>query len=214
MKSIDGLSLKQAKNRSFIALIKPRFFLSGFLFFLLIHQNSLFAQSIKEKEEKATVKETKKEKPDYSFLPKNPRKATVLSALIPGAGQVYNGKLWKVPVLYAGFMTDIYFINYNNKRYETLRDALFAFDKGDRTQFPSLNRNSLVRNVDFWRQNRDLTILLLLAIYALNLVDANVDAHLSGFDISDNLALKIEPGLESLNSGATPYGLTFKLQFK
>lgn len=212
MKLIDCLCFKTAKKRSSTSFRKAQYSLLGLLFFLFIHHHHVIGQSVNKSEEVA--RNPKKVKPDYTSLPKNPRKATVLSAIIPGAGQVYNGKLWKVPILYGGFMTDIYFINYNNKRYETFRDALFAFDKGDRSLFPSLNRNSLVRNVDFWRQNRDMTILLLLAIYALNLVDANVDAHLSGFDISDNLALKIEPGIESVSSQITHYGLTFKLQFK
>jgi len=168
--------------------------------------SSVNTQSVTEK--------PKKEKPDYSSIPKNPRKATILSAILPGAGQVYNGKAWKVPILYAGFMTDIYFMNFNNKRYETFREALFAFDAGEVNQFPSLNRNSLVRNVDYWRQNRDMTILLLLGIYALNLIDANVDAHLSGFDISDDLALKIEPSAGGLSASTAPYGITLKFQFK
>ena len=168
--------------------------------------SSVNTQSVTEK--------PKKEKPDYSSIPKNPRKATILSAILPGAGQVYNGKAWKVPILYAGFMTDIYFMNFNNKRYETFREALFAFDAGEVNQFPSLNRNSLVRNVDYWRQNRDMTILLLLGIYALNLIDANVDAHLSGFDISDDLALKIEPSAGGLSASTASYGITLKFQFK
>lgn len=161
-----------------------------------------------------TQTEKPKKKIDYSSLPKNPRKATILSAILPGAGQVYNGKAWKVPILYAGFMTDIYFIGYNNKRYQTFIDALNAFDEGDNSQFPSLNRDALVRNVDYWRQNRDFTILLLLGIYALNIIDANVDAHLSGFDISDDLALKVEPSLETFSASNNLVGLSLKLQFK
>lgn len=148
-----------------------------------------------------------------SLLPKDPKKATLLSAILPGAGQVYNGKTWKVPILYAGILTDIYFIQYNHKRYERFRDALFALDKGEPNQFPSLNRASLVRNVDYWRQNRDLTLLLMLGIYALNLVDANVDAHLSGFDISEDLTLKIAPQIGTLSATSTT-GLSFTLQFK
>ena len=157
---------------------------------------------------------TKKEKPDFSNLPKNPRKAVLLSAIVPGAGQVYNGKAWKAPILYAGIMADVYFIGYNNKRYQTFRSALFAFDDGDKSQFPSLNREALVRNVDYWRQNRDMTILLLAVIYALNLVDANVDAHLSGFDISDNIGLKITPGTPPLVASSAPVGLTFNFILK
>ena len=148
-----------------------------------------------------------------SLLPKDPKKATLLSALIPGAGQVYNGKTWKVPILYAGIVTDLYFVQYNNRRYVNFREALFALDKGEPNQFPSLNRASLVRNVDYWRQNRDLTLLLLLGIYALNLVDANVDAHLSGFDISEDLALQVAPHLGTV-SASNSLGLSLTLRFK
>lgn len=173
-----------------------------------------FSQSQTEVKTDTKEPKEKKEKRDYSTLPKNPKKATILSAVLPGAGQVYNGKAWKVPILYAGFMTDIYFIGYNNKRYQTFREALFAYDDGDQSQFPSLNRDALVRNVDYWRQNRDLTILLLGAIYALNLIDANVDAHLSGFDISDDIAMKIEPNVGTFAASSSSMGLTLKFQFK
>jgi len=148
-----------------------------------------------------------------TIIPKDPKKATLLSALVPGAGQVYNGKTWKVPILYAGILTDLYFVQYNNRRYVNFREALFALDKGEPNQFPSLNRASLVRNVDYWRQNRDLTLLLLLGIYALNLVDANVDAHLSGFDISDDLALQVAPHLGTV-SASNSLGLSLTLRFK
>ena len=179
----------------------------GLLLLMTFCASEVWAQSTENPQ-------TEEEKPDYSLLPKNPKKATILSAVLPGAGQVYNGKSWKVPILYAGFMTDIYFIGYNNKRYQTFITALNAFDEGDNSQFPSLNRDALVRNVDYWRQNRDLTILLLFGIYALNIIDANVDAHLSGFDISDDLALKIEPNVETFSASNTLMGVSFKLQFK
>lgn len=189
----------------------------GLLLFSLMASTPVFSQNQSEVEATTTAveeSESKKIKTDYASLPKNPKKATILSAILPGAGQVYNNKAWKVPILYAGFMTDIYFIGYNNKRYQTFRSALFAFDEGDRSQFPSLNRQSLVRNVDFWRESRDLTILLLAAIYALNLIDANVDAHLSGFDISDDIAMKIEPNMGTLAASGNSMGLTLKFQFK
>ena len=154
-----------------------------------------------------------KEKQERTILPKDPKKVTLLSAVLPGAGQVYNNKSWKVPILYAGILTDLYFINYNHRRYESFRAALFALDKKEPNQFPSLNRASLVRNVDYWRQNRDLTLLLLLGIYALNLVDANVDAHLSGFDISEDLALQVAPQLGTV-SASNSMGVSLTLRFK
>jgi hypothetical protein len=184
----------------------------GLLLLFAIWTDPVFAQN--QSTSQTSRVPPPKQKPDYSSLPKNPRKATILSAVLPGAGQIYNGKAWKVPILYAGFMTDVYFIGYNNKRYQTFIRALNAFDEGDNSQFPSLNRDALVRNVDYWRQNRDLTILLLFGIYALNIIDANVDAHLSGFDISDDLALKIEPNMETFSSSNTLMGISFKLQFK
>lgn len=173
-----------------------------------------FSQNQSEVKVTEDQRKGKEDKPVFSTLPKNPRKATLLSAILPGAGQVYNNKAWKVPLIYAGFMTDIYFIGFNNKRYQTFRTALFAFDEGDKSQFPSLNREALVRNVDYWRQNRDMTILLLAAIYALNLIDANVDAHLSGFDISDDISMKIEPNVGTFAASGNSLGLTLKLQFK
>jgi hypothetical protein len=156
----------------------------------------------------------KKEKPDYSLLPKNPKKATLLSAMVPGLGQVYNNKVWKTPIVYGAFITDLYFIQYNNRRYDTFIQALKSFDKGETTQFPSLNRVALVRNVDFWRRNRDLTILLMGVIYALNIVDANVDAHLSGFEISDDLALDIKPHFESFSTHNNTIGISLHFRFK
>ena len=160
------------------------------------------------------MRQPKKEKTDYSNLPKNPRKATLLSAALPGAGQVYNGKSWKVPIIYAGLITDIYFIGFNNSRYQVFKEALIASDNGDITQFPTLNRDALVRNVDYWRGNRDLCYILLGAIYALNIIDANVDAHLSGFDISDDLELALAPKIENLAASNNTVGFSIKLNFK
>ena len=189
--------------------LTPLIFL-GLLLFLGTGMPASFAQEAlpipKEKKQKVELNEE-----TSSLLPKNPRKATLLSVALPGAGQVYNGKTWKVPILYAGILTDVYFIQYNNRRYENFREALFALDAGEANQFPSLNRAALVRNVDYWRQNRDLTLLLLLGIYALNLVDANVDAHLSGFDVSDDISLKVAPQVGTLSSSSLSYGFSLKL---
>jgi len=148
---------------------------------------------------------------------KNPKTATLLSAMLPGAGQVYNGKPWKVPLIYAGFAANIYFIDFNNRRYELFREALATFDNNpkDPTQpFPSLNRDGLVRNVNFWKRNRDLNYFLFIGIYALNIIDANVDAHLSAFDVSDDLTFRFEPSYESMSAGGgNIMGLSLKINF-
>lgn len=150
---------------------------------------------------------------------KNPQKATILSAVLPGAGQLYNGKSWKIPLIYAGFAANIYFIEFNNRRYKFFRDALFAFDEpGGSTDpnrpFPSLNRDGLVRNVNYWKRNRDLNYFLFIGIYALNIIDANVDAHLSAFDVSDDLTFRFEPSYESLTAGGgNIMGISLKINF-
>lgn len=150
---------------------------------------------------------------------KDPRKATILSAILPGAGQVYNNKAWKVPLLYGGFAANIYFIEFNNRRYQLFRTALFAFDEplgstDPNRAFPNLNRDGLVRNVNFWRRNRDLNYFLFMGIYALNIVDANVDAHLSAFDVSEDLTFRFEPVFETLTAGGgNLFGLSLKIYF-
>lgn len=147
---------------------------------------------------------------------KNPNKAMLLSAILPGAGQVYNGKPWKVPIIYAGFAANIYFIEYNNRRYELFLDALAIYDQNPTSTdrpFPSLNREGLVRNIDYWRRNRDLNYFLFVGIYALNIVDAFVDAHLSAFDVTDDLSFKFEPNFEMLAAGGTVTGLSLKIKF-
>jgi hypothetical protein len=148
---------------------------------------------------------------------KDPRKATFLSAILPGAGQVYNGKAWKVPLIYGGFAANIYFIEFNNRRYQLFRTALFAYDinpNDPERAFPNLNRDGLVRNVNFWRRNRDLNYFLFIGIYALNIVDANVDAHLSAFDVSEDLTFRFEPVYETLTAGGgNLIGLSLKINF-
>jgi hypothetical protein len=143
---------------------------------------------------------------------KNPKLATILSAILPGAGQVYNEKAWKVPLIYGGIATNVYFTQFNNRRYQLFRESLFAFDNSEPNFFPNLNRDALVRNVNYWRRNRDLNYLLFVAIYALNIVDAQVDAHLSSFNVSDDLTLKFEPVIEPLMASQV-VGLSIKINF-
>lgn len=147
-------------------------------------------------------------------LPKDPRTATILSAILPGAGQIYNEKTWKVPIIYGGFATNLYFIDFNGRRYRLFREELRAFDQqGQSEVFPNLNRDALVRNVDTWRRYRDLNYIVFAAIHVLNIVDAQVDAHLSGFDVSDDISMKFEPSYENLLAGGRVIGLSLKLNF-
>ena len=146
---------------------------------------------------------------------KDPRVATLLSVIFPGAGQAYNEKAWKVPIIYGGIATTAYFVEFNNRRYQKFKEALeIVRDPTLGTNpFPNLNQDGIIRNVDYWRRNRDLCYLIFGVIYVLGIVDAQVDAHLSGFDVSDDLSWKIEPSYESLTAGGNTIGLSFKLNF-
>jgi hypothetical protein len=146
---------------------------------------------------------------------KDPTIATILSALLPGAGQAYNEKIWKVPIIYGGIITTAYFVEFNNRRYQKFKEALeIVRDPSLGTNpFPNLNQDGIIRNVDYWRRNRDLCYLIFGVIYVLGIVDAQVDAHLSSFDVSDDLSWKIEPAYESLSAGGETIGLSLKLNF-
>jgi len=147
---------------------------------------------------------------------KDPTRAALLSAVLPGAGQVYNEKIWKVPIIYGGIITNVYFLDFNNRRYQLFRNALeITRNPADtrRNPFPNLNEDGIIRNVNYWRRNRDLNYMLFGVIYAINIVDALVDAHLSGFDVSDDLSLDIRPAYENLYAGSSLIGLSVKLKF-
>ncbi len=141
----------------------------------------------------------------------SPRKATIYSAVFPGLGQIYNRKYWKVPLVYGGFATLGYFINFNNERYTTYRKAYSDIIDGD----PFTNSHLYLENVnprfllpeqlsnytetlrrykDSSRRDRDMVVIGTVVFYAVNIIDASVDAHFFNFDISDELSINWVPG--------------------
>ncbi|GEO22461.1 DUF5683 domain-containing protein [Cyclobacterium qasimii] len=145
---------------------------------------------------------------------KDPKKALYLSLMFPGAGQVYNEKVWKLPLLYSGVSAAVYFLNFNNRRYQEFILALDIVREGTETSpFPNLNEDGIIRNVNYWRRNRDAMYMVFGVIYALGAVDAFVDAHLSGFDVSDDLTFKLEPSMEPLLANNNAIGLSLKIKF-
>lgn len=123
--------------------------------------------------------------------PLAPAKAAFYSAIVPGLGQAYNKKYWKIPLVYGALGTTIYFFITNNKKYNTFRDVykrrLEGFTDDD---YRYLDDNRLIQAQKFYQNNRDLSALLTAAFYVLNIVDANVDAHLMQFNVNDKLSLK------------------------
>jgi Family of unknown function (DUF5683) len=147
----------------------------------------------------------------------SPRKATLRSAILPGWGQAYNKKYWKIPIVYAALGITAGVFNYNIKEYRKIQYAYGVLVTKDTPNFKNvakelqpyieLNAESSLRNVrSEFRQNIDYSVLIFILMWGLNVVDATVDGHLKEFDVSDNLSLKIKPSLQSLPSTA---GISF-----
>jgi Family of unknown function (DUF5683) len=153
-----------------------------------------------------------------------PRGATLRSLILPGWGQVYNGKIWKVPIVYAGIGIPVYLFFDNRKWYNRTRYALRVVANKDTTPdalskvHPKLKilvdqqaQGSLINYRNSFRKDMDYSLLITLLFWGLNIVDATVDAHLRDFDVSDDLSLKIKP---AIIPGTWAPGVSLVLNFK
>lgn len=160
----------------------------------------------------------------------SPKRATIYSAILPGLGQAYNKKYWKIPIIYAGFGTIGYFIGWNNKYYNTYKlaysdltdddettdsyndlEATQYYDLDDPTDFNNF-KSGLSKQQDYYRRNRDLLIISIVGFYGLNLIDASVDAHLFDFDISEDLSLNWQPSVQTFEKQLV-YGVSCNFNF-
>tara|TARA_B100000378_G_C18018260_1_gene403263 strand:+ start:436 stop:951 length:516 start_codon:yes stop_codon:yes gene_type:complete len=126
----------------------------------------------------------------------SPRKAAILSSTLPGLGQIYNKKYWKIPIIYAGLLTSAYYINDNNVQYKLYKDAyLKRLDNNpDNDDFVGeYSSGDLLILKDFYRRNREVSILCFVGTYIINVLDASVDAHLFDYDISEDISLHMTP---------------------
>jgi len=139
----------------------------------------------------------------------SPRRATVYSAVLPGLGQIYNHKYWKLPLVYGGFATLGYFINFNNEVYTTYKRAYSdIIDNNPFTnsyldlkvnkiyfepdKLPQLTERLRIAK-DSWRRNRDLVIIGTVVFYAANIIDASVDGNFFNFNVNDDLTFNWVP---------------------
>lgn len=157
--------------------------------------------------------------------PLSPSKAAFYSAILPGLGQAYNKRYWKIPIVYAALGTTIYFYVTNDKEYDRYRDAYkrrlagFTDDEfygvdanGNPLATPRVSRDGLIRAQDTFRRNKELSLLLAIGFYALNIIDANVDAHLLQYNVDENLALK--PHFKyNQRDATTDLGVTLNFKF-
>jgi hypothetical protein len=130
----------------------------------------------------------------------SPRAAVILSMAIPGLGQVYNHKYWKVPIIYGAGGAFAYFAGFNQLKYKKFRRALVDTPVGsqaliDGQYYP---QEVLANGENYYRRYRDISVFGVGLIYFLNIIDAMVDAQFYYFDVSDNLALRIRP---TMNTG-------------
>ena len=139
----------------------------------------------------------------------SPTKATLLSLALPGLGQCYNKKYWKVPIIYGGFAALTYGVIFNHTEYGRFKSAYgYRVDSDSLTvdEFNGLVSDAeLISNVDYYRRNRDLCYIGIGLLYVMNLIDAAVDAHLYDFDVSDNLSMRIQPEFRDMGFNRQPY---------
>ncbi|MFT4682086.1 MAG: hypothetical protein ACI9FU_000592 [Granulosicoccus sp.] len=161
-----------------------------------------------------SVEDSTKEKKPHS-----PKLATLLSAVAPGAGQIYNRKYWKLPIIYGAFGGLIYSAIWNHTQFRTFKDAyLIRIDDDPTTtdqfvgQYEEANLLSLQSD---YRRNRDLSYVFIGVFYALNIIDAAVDAHLFDFNVDEDLSLQIKPVVEPIDyQQAQVYGLGLTLRLR
>lgn len=181
--------------------MKFQFFL---IFSLLLFFNEIIAQ--------ATVSDTL----ELDIIKEHsPKKATLLSTAMPGLGQAYNKKYWKIPIVYGAIGTSLYFAFSNNKEYKRFKTAYgLRLDGDDLTvdDFPNLSDASLESNLDFYQRNRDLSFIFAGLFYVLNIVDAAVDAHLFSFPKNDNLSFNLQPSMQLTQNNRLFNGLSLVIK--
>ena len=148
-------------------------------------------------------------------LKHSPRKAVYYSLILPGLGQVYNHKLWKVPIIYGAGGAFAYFVSFNQLKYKKFRDAYVNGDPNKKVLIDGqyYDYDILPRGRDYYRRYRDLSVIGFGAIYFLNIIDAMVDAHFFYYDVSDDLTMRIEPVMFESYGITSAIGLRINIGF-
>lgn len=172
--------------------MRSRFLL--IMIFSLLFQVASFAQE-EEGIEKESKKEKRKREAAYKPLdPVAPSRAAFYTTIVPGLGQIYNKKYWKVPLVYAGIGIPVYFWADNQRNYDRYRNEYKNRLQGkvDQTDenLAGLDDQRLLDAQNLYRKNRDLSVVIAVGFYVLSIVDANVDAHLMQFNVNENLTIK------------------------
>ncbi|WP_179336266.1 DUF5683 domain-containing protein [Winogradskyella costae] len=146
--------------------------------------------------------------------PLRPSKAAFYSAVLPGLGQAYNKKYWKIPIVWGAIGTGVYFFVSNDKQFDRYRDAYKSRLAGFTSDefYGSISDDGLIRAQEQFRRNKEMSILITLGLYALNIIDANIDAHLLQFNVDPNLSLSPHYQYNELEN-TSDLGLTLNFKF-
>ena len=154
-----------------------------------------------------------KEKRSWS----NPKKATIFALALPGSGQIYNKKYLKAGIVYGGFVGLAYMYDFNRdslSKYQTIYAAKIDGDTNTIDLYPNRSEAAVKSDRDFHRKYRDLSLIGFVVLYALQAIDANVDAHLKEFNLNDDLSLKLIPNVYANRPGLGMYnGFTLQYNF-
>ena len=139
---------------------------------------------------------------------KSPKKAAILS-IIPGAGQFYTQKYWKIPIIYSALITSAYYINDNNDQYKMYKNTYLNRMNGQDDDIDYTN-NELIILKDHYKRNREISVMLFSLTYLLNIIDASVNAHLFEYEVNENLLIQIRP-VKMIDSYHTGIALNIRL---
>ena len=191
-------------------MVKPKLLFLSFLFLAISFKTA--AQDSLKVDTDAVIITDKVFKQPYD--PLAPSRAAFYSAVLPGLGQAYNKKYWKIPIIYGGLAAGIYFWNTQNDEYNRFRDAYKRrlagftddefFGNGDT---PLVSEDRLIDAQRNAQKNRDIWTIVTVGIYLINIVDANVDAHLRQYNVNDDLSftptIQLDPMTATTNFGVT-----------
>lgn len=146
----------------------------------------------------------------------NPKRAAILSAVLPGLGQAYNRQYWKIPIYIAGGVVFGHYIKHKDRLYNSFRSALIAESDADPltiNPFTRINKDRLQANVDKLRRDRDYLMIWATLFYLINIVDAHVSAHLHEFQINDSLSMDVQPAFQQSALFSRSMGISFSFKF-
>ena len=147
----------------------------------------------------------------------DPNRAALLSAILPGLGQAYNGQYWKIPLVYAGGIIIGHYIDYNHRIYSEFQNALLADADDDPSTvnpYSEFGQTALIRNRDAFRRNRDYLMIIGVGYYLINIIEAHVSAHLHEFDVNDNLSMNISPAIQPTALFSQAIGIKISLNLR